>query len=79
MSFYHIPDNKTPHCNINQNEDTQVSFLYFARYQRLTVLRDAWAFRTIPVMVGLRLMESLSVERTSYCHMPKAHRKENTF
>ncbi len=32
MSFYHIPDNKTPHCNINQNEDTQVSFLYFARY-----------------------------------------------
>ena len=32
MSFYHIPDNKTPHCNINQNEDAQVSFLYFARY-----------------------------------------------
>ena len=31
-SFYHIPDNKTPHCNINQNEDAQVSFLYFARY-----------------------------------------------
>jgi mannose-6-phosphate isomerase-like protein (cupin superfamily) len=32
MSFYHIPDNKTPHTNINQNEDAQVSFLYFARY-----------------------------------------------
>jgi mannose-6-phosphate isomerase-like protein (cupin superfamily) len=32
MSFYHIPDNKTPHCNINQNEDQEVSFLYFARY-----------------------------------------------
>lgn len=32
MSFYHIPDNKTPHCNINQNENQEVSFLYFARY-----------------------------------------------
>jgi mannose-6-phosphate isomerase-like protein (cupin superfamily) len=32
MAFYHIPDNKTPHTNINQNEDTQVRFLYFARY-----------------------------------------------
>jgi mannose-6-phosphate isomerase-like protein (cupin superfamily) len=32
MSFYHIPDNKTPHCSINQNEDHEVSFLYFARY-----------------------------------------------
>jgi mannose-6-phosphate isomerase-like protein (cupin superfamily) len=32
MSFYHIPDNKTPHTNINQNEDTQVRFLYFGRY-----------------------------------------------
>jgi mannose-6-phosphate isomerase-like protein (cupin superfamily) len=32
MSFYHIPDNKTPHTNINQNEDSQVKFLYFARY-----------------------------------------------
>jgi len=32
MAFYHIPDNKTPHTNINQNEDSQVSFLYFARY-----------------------------------------------
>ena len=31
-SFYHIPDNKTPHTNINQNEDSEVSFLYFARY-----------------------------------------------
>jgi len=33
MAFYHIPDNKTPHTNINQNEDTQVRFLYFARYR----------------------------------------------
>jgi len=32
MSFYHIPDNKTPHTNINQNEDSAVKFLYFARY-----------------------------------------------
>jgi mannose-6-phosphate isomerase-like protein (cupin superfamily) len=32
ISFYHIPDNKTPHTNINQNEDAQVKFLYFARY-----------------------------------------------
>lgn len=32
MSFYHIPDNKTPHTNINQNENNEVSFLYFARY-----------------------------------------------
>ncbi|MCU1298358.1 MAG: cupin protein [Acidobacteriaceae bacterium] len=33
MALYHIPDNKTPHTNINQNEDTQVRFLYFARYR----------------------------------------------
>ena len=32
MAFYHIPDNQTPHTNINQNEDSQVRFLYFARY-----------------------------------------------
>lgn len=32
MSFYHIPDNKTPHTNINQNQDSEVRFLYFARY-----------------------------------------------
>ncbi|HZR59306.1 MAG TPA: hypothetical protein VFA74_20735 [Terriglobales bacterium] len=32
MSFYHIPDNKTPHTNINQNEDSQVTFFYFGRY-----------------------------------------------
>jgi quercetin dioxygenase-like cupin family protein len=32
MSFYHIPDNKTPHTNINQNEDSQVRFLYLGRY-----------------------------------------------
>jgi mannose-6-phosphate isomerase-like protein (cupin superfamily) len=33
MAFYHIPDNQTPHTNINQNEDSQVRFLYFARYR----------------------------------------------
>ena len=33
MAFYHIPDNQTPHTNINQNEDSQVKFLYFARYR----------------------------------------------
>jgi mannose-6-phosphate isomerase-like protein (cupin superfamily) len=32
MAFYHIPDNKTPHTNINQNQDEQVKFFYFARY-----------------------------------------------
>ena len=32
MAFYHIPDNKTPHTNINQSEDSQVKFLYFGRY-----------------------------------------------
>jgi mannose-6-phosphate isomerase-like protein (cupin superfamily) len=32
MSFLHIPDNKTPHSNINYNQDSQVKFLYFARY-----------------------------------------------
>lgn len=32
MSFYHIPDNKTPHTNINQSEDSQARFLYFGRY-----------------------------------------------
>lgn len=32
MAFYHIPDDKTPHTSINQNEDSQVRFLYFARY-----------------------------------------------
>lgn len=32
MAFCHIPDNKTPHTNINQNQDSQVRFLYFARY-----------------------------------------------
>jgi mannose-6-phosphate isomerase-like protein (cupin superfamily) len=33
MALYHIPDNQTPHTNINQNEDAQVRFLYFARYR----------------------------------------------
>jgi len=25
MAFYHVPDNLTPHTNINQNEDSQVN------------------------------------------------------
>jgi mannose-6-phosphate isomerase-like protein (cupin superfamily) len=33
MALYHIPDNQTPHTTINQNEDSQVRFLYFARYR----------------------------------------------
>jgi mannose-6-phosphate isomerase-like protein (cupin superfamily) len=33
MALYHVPDNQTPHTNINQSEDTQVRFLYFARYR----------------------------------------------
>jgi mannose-6-phosphate isomerase-like protein (cupin superfamily) len=33
MALYHIPDNKTPHTSINQREDSQVRFLYFARYR----------------------------------------------
>jgi mannose-6-phosphate isomerase-like protein (cupin superfamily) len=32
MAFYHVPDNKTPHTNINSSEDSQVKFLYFAFY-----------------------------------------------
>jgi mannose-6-phosphate isomerase-like protein (cupin superfamily) len=33
MALYHIPENTTPHTNINQNEGAQVTFLYFARYR----------------------------------------------
>jgi mannose-6-phosphate isomerase-like protein (cupin superfamily) len=33
MALYHIPDNQTPHSTINQNQDQQVRFLYFARYR----------------------------------------------
>ena len=32
MAFLHIPDNQTPHTNLNYHEDSQVRFLYFARY-----------------------------------------------
>jgi mannose-6-phosphate isomerase-like protein (cupin superfamily)/uncharacterized RmlC-like cupin family protein len=32
MAFLHIPDNKTPHANVNYNQDSQVKFLYFAHY-----------------------------------------------
>lgn len=31
-AYLHIPDNKTPHTNINSSEDSQDKFLYFARY-----------------------------------------------
>jgi len=33
MAYLHIPDNKTPHTNINGSEDSQDKFLYFARYR----------------------------------------------
>jgi len=33
MAYLHIPDNKTPHSNINGSEDVQDKFLYFARYR----------------------------------------------
>ena len=33
MAYLHIPDNKTPHTNINSSEDSQDKFLYFARYR----------------------------------------------
>jgi mannose-6-phosphate isomerase-like protein (cupin superfamily) len=33
MAYLHIPDNKTPHTNINSREDSQDRFLYFARYR----------------------------------------------
>jgi mannose-6-phosphate isomerase-like protein (cupin superfamily) len=32
ISYLHPPDNKTPHTNINDSEDSQAKFLYFARY-----------------------------------------------
>jgi mannose-6-phosphate isomerase-like protein (cupin superfamily) len=33
MAYLHIPDNKTPHTNINSSEDSQDKFLYFAHYR----------------------------------------------
>ena len=33
MAYLHIPDNKTPHTNINSSEESQNKFLYFARYR----------------------------------------------
>ena len=33
MAYLHIPDNKTPHTNINSSEESQDKFLYFARYR----------------------------------------------
>jgi mannose-6-phosphate isomerase-like protein (cupin superfamily)/uncharacterized RmlC-like cupin family protein len=32
MAFYHIPDNQTPHTNLNPSEDSPAKFFYFARY-----------------------------------------------
>jgi mannose-6-phosphate isomerase-like protein (cupin superfamily) len=32
MAFYHIPDDKTPHTNLNPSQDSQAKFFYFARY-----------------------------------------------
>lgn len=33
MAYLHIPDNLTPHTNINPSSDSQAKFLYFARYR----------------------------------------------
>jgi mannose-6-phosphate isomerase-like protein (cupin superfamily) len=33
MAYLHIPDNKTPHTNIDSSEDLPDKFLYFARYR----------------------------------------------
>ncbi len=33
VALYHIPDNKTPHTNLNQSEDSPARFLYFGRYR----------------------------------------------
>lgn len=32
MAFYHIPDDQTPHTNLNPSRDAQAKFFYFARY-----------------------------------------------
>jgi mannose-6-phosphate isomerase-like protein (cupin superfamily) len=32
MAFYHIPDDQTPHTNLNPSQDAQAKFFYFARY-----------------------------------------------
>jgi hypothetical protein len=33
MAYLHIPDNLTPHTNINPSGESQAKFLYFARYR----------------------------------------------
>ncbi len=33
MAYLHIPDNLTPHTNINPSGNSQAKFLYFARYR----------------------------------------------
>ncbi len=33
MAYLHIPDNLTPHTNINPSRESQAKFLYFARYR----------------------------------------------
>jgi mannose-6-phosphate isomerase-like protein (cupin superfamily) len=32
MAFYHVPDDQTPHTNLNPSQDSQAKFFYFARY-----------------------------------------------
>ena len=32
MAFYHVPDDQTPHTNLNPSSDSQAKFFYFARY-----------------------------------------------
>jgi mannose-6-phosphate isomerase-like protein (cupin superfamily) len=48
MSFYHIPDNKTPHTNINQNEGTQV--------MRVPVRRILYSERSEPGALNRRVV-----------------------
>jgi mannose-6-phosphate isomerase-like protein (cupin superfamily) len=33
MAYLHIPDNLTPHTNLNPSSDSQAKFLYIARYR----------------------------------------------
>jgi mannose-6-phosphate isomerase-like protein (cupin superfamily) len=32
MAFYHVPDDQTPHTNLNPSSELQAKFFYFARY-----------------------------------------------
>ncbi len=33
MAYYRIPDNLTPHTNMNPSGEAQAKFLYFAHYK----------------------------------------------